>query len=244
MKRLLPILTMAILMSACVKPNDPNNPSDPDGIHFSVLGDSYSAFEGFVDPENNDVWVYNQIGVTSVEQMWWHQVAVGMGWVMDKNNSFSGSLVSNYSDFDSGGYYAQHSFLRRMDNLFDSDVIFILGGANDVYREAPFGDYVYADWTDEQLCKFRPALAYMLDYLKRRYPNSKLYFLLETSPFPALIPEETRLDFIESTHRITNHYGVDCIDLTIHKDWEHPDVQGQQDIARQVLEVLGVDFNV
>jgi hypothetical protein len=32
--------------------------------------------------------------------------------------------------------------------------------------------------------------------------------------------------------------------LDIHKDWGHPDAQGQDDIARQVMEVLGIDFNV
>ena len=242
MKRLFPVLALVVLMSACVKPDDPIAPTP---IHFSVLGDSYSTFEGYVDPETNDVWhYYENIGVTSVEQMWWHKLATTMGWVMDKNNSFSGSLVCNYREFNGGDYYAPHSFIRRMDNLYDSDVIFILGGTNDVWQDAPFGDYVYSDWTDEQLCAYRPALAYMFDYLKCRYPHSKIYFLVETDPRPGGITEETRLNFIESTHHIANHYDVECIDLTIHKDWGHPDIEGQGNIASQVIEALMVDFNV
>lgn len=238
MKRLLPILAVAVMMSACVKPSDTQ-------IKFSVLGDSYSSFEGYVDPETNDPWPhYADIGVTSVEQMWWFKVADSMKWLLEKNNSFSGSLISNFSDFDAGEYYKENSFLRRMDNLGNPDVIFILGATNDVWQEAPFGDFVYNDWTDEQLCSFRPALACLLDYTKRHYPKAKIYFLLETSPCPGGITEETRLNLIESVHRITSHYGVDCIDLDIHKDWWHPDKQGQKDIARQVLEVLQVDFNV
>lgn len=226
------------MMSACVKPSDTQ-------IKFSVLGDSYSSFEGYVDPETNDPWPhYADIGVTSVEQMWWYKVADSMKWLLEKNNSFSGSLISNFSDFDAGEYYKENSFLRRMDNLGNPDVIFILGATNDVWQEAPFGDFVYNDWTDEQLCSFRPALACLLDYTKRHYPKAKIYFLLETSPCPGGITEETRLNLIESVHRITSHYGVDCIDLDIHKDWWHPDKQGQKDIARQVLEVLQVDFNV
>ena len=47
-----------------------------------------------------------------------------------------------------------------------------------------------------------------------------------------------------SRHRIANHYNVECIDLDIHKDWWHPDAKGQDDIARQVLEALALDFNV
>ena len=242
MKKLFPLLALAVMMSACVKPNDPGQPTE---TKFSILGDSYSSFEGYVDPETNDPWPhYADIGVTSVEQMWWYQVANAMEWSVEKNNSFSGSLISNFSDFEAGNYYAPNSFLRRMDNLGNPDVIFILGGTNDVWQDAPFGDYVYEDWTEEQLCSFRPALAYLLGYTIQQYPKAKSYFLLETSPCPGGISEVTRLNLIESTHRITSHYGVDCIDLEIHKDWWHPDVKGQNDIARQVLEVLERDFNV
>lgn len=198
-----------------------------------------------MDPETNDVWEhYGTIGVTSVEQMWWHQVATQMGWTMEKNNSFSGALISNYSGFEGGSYYTRHSFIRRMDNLGNPDVIFILGGTNDVWQDSPFGDFIYADWTEDQLCSFRPALAYLFDNVKRLHPNASIYFLLETSPCPGGITEETRQNLIESSHRIANHYNVECIDLEIHKDWWHPDAQGQNDIARQVLEVIEADFNV
>lgn len=237
MKKLTLLLAVAVLMSACVKEKEPTR--------FSILGDSYSAIEGYVDPETNDPWPhYADIGVTGVEQMWWKQVADSTQWVLDKNNSFSGALISNFADFEGGDYYAPNSFIRRMDNLGNPNVIFILGATNDVWQDAPFGDYVYSDWTEEQLCSYRPALAYLLHNVKQRYPKAKLYFLLETSPCPGGITEETRLNLVESTHVITNHYGVDCIDLTIHKVWWHPDAEGQQDIARQVLEALVGDLNV
>ncbi len=245
MKRIALILAVAVtvIMSSCVKPENPTD--EPSQISFSILGDSYSTFEGYVDPETNDVWEhYEDIGVTNVEQMWWHKVAVNMDWVLDKNNSFSGALICNYQDFEGGNHYAPNSFVRRMNSLGNSNVIFILGGTNDVWQDAPFGDYVDVDWTEEQLCSFRPALAYLLSNMKRLYPTSKLYFLLETDPCPGGITEETRLNLIESVHRITSSYDVECIDLTIHKNWWHPDAQGQADIARQVLEVLLADFNV
>ena len=85
---------MSLLMTACVKDPEPSLP-----LRFSVLGDSYSTFEGYVHPDSNDVWYClppdNFIDVTSVEQMWWYKVANEMdGWVLDKNNSFSGSLYA------------------------------------------------------------------------------------------------------------------------------------------------------
>lgn len=231
---------MIVVMSSCVKPDDPIE--GPSEIHFSILGDSYSTFKGWIDPQTNDVWEhYEDIGVTNIEQMWWHKVAAEKGWVLDKNNSFSGSLICNFQDFEGGGHYAPNSFIRRMNNLGNPDVLFILGGTNDVWQDAPFGDYVYSDWTDAQLCCFRPAMAYLLDNMCRLYPNTKVYFLLETNPCPGGISEETRLNLVESAHNIANHYGIECIDLTIHKDWWHPDVEGQKNIADQVLEYLAME---
>lgn len=240
MKKLFLILASAVLLTACVKPDDP----DSSKTRFSILGDSYSTFEGYVNPDTNDCWHhYADIGVTDVEQMWWFQLATKMGWAVERNNSFSGSLICNFGEFDGGEYYAENSFLRRMDCLGNPDVIFIFGGTNDVWQDAPFGEFVYNDWTEEQLCSFRPALAYLLDNLKRLHPMAKMYFLLETSPCPGGITEETRQNLIESVHRITNHYGIDCIDLDIRKDWWHPNAKGQDDIASQVLEWIEVDFN-
>lgn len=242
MKRLLPLLALAVIMSACVKPND------PDAIKFSVLGDSFSSLVGTVDPETNDVWTsYGNVGVTSAEQMWWHKVATEMDWVLDKNNSFSGSLVCNFTAFDGGDYYGPNSFIRRMDNLGNPDVIFVFGGTNDIYKKAPVGEYVYSDWTEDQLCAYRPGMAYMLANLKRLYPKAEIYFLvdMELCINDTTIEPETRQAYLDSMHRIANHYNVSCIDIYgIHKVWWHPDEEGQDGIASQVLEVLLADFNV
>jgi hypothetical protein len=183
MKKIVLIIAIAMAMTACVKPVEPTK--------FSILGDSYSTYEGYVEPDSNAVFPYDEIGLTGVEQMWWSQVADSTGLLLERNNSFSGSLICNMNAVN---YYGPHSFIRRMNNLGNPDVIFILGGTNDVYYEAPFGDYVYSDWTEEQLCTFRPALAYLLDNMKRLYPNAKLYFLLETHPCPGGIDTETLLN--------------------------------------------------
>ena len=236
--RILVLVGLMGLMSACVK-----DPVWPHELRFSVLGDSYSTFKGYVDPETNDLWTdYDSIGVTDVSQMWWHQVATEMGWSLELNNSFSGSLICN---MNAANYYGPYSFLRRMDHLGNPDVIFIFGGTNDVWDGAPLGDYIYADWTEEQLCTIRPAVAYMLDWLKQQHPNARLYFMIDLDFCSGGIPEETRVAFIESMHVITNHYGVECIDLhDVKKTWWHPNAEGQASIARQMIELLRADFNV
>ena len=220
------LASLILLLSSCGK--DPQ----PDPIKsFSVLGDSYSTFEGYVDPETNDVWTYYEtIGVTEVEQLWWYQVGQSTGWTLEKNNSFSGSLICNMNH---ANYYGPHSFLRRMDDLGNPDVIFVFGGTNDMWDEAPMGEFIYDDWTEEDLCSFRPALAYLFDGLKRLYPKAKLYFMADTA-----LGEE----FMESVHQITRVYEVPCIDLRgIEKDWAHPNAQGMTSIASQVIAALDRD---
>ncbi len=238
-KTTLALFALALLMAACTKPDGPNPK------RFSILGDSYSTYEGFVDPETNDVYHYAEIGLTSVEQMWWAQVAQSTGWTLDRNNSFSGSLMCNYNYVN---YYGPYSFINRMDDLGDPDVIFIFGATNDAYAHSAddlydpvvaLGDYIYSDWTEEQLCDFRPALAYIFDHLKTQYPKAKLYFLLDMNLGSGGVTEKRRAEFIASIHRIAHHYDVDCIDLTgIRKEMWHPNVKGQKDIAEQVLDYL------
>lgn len=233
-KSTLALVALAILMSACTKPNDPKE------IRFSILGDSFSAFKGYVYPDSNDAWYspppHNNINVTQVEQMWWHKVATEMGWMLDKNNSFSGSLICNFWGYNAGPYYSPHSFIRRMDNLGDPDVIFVFGGTNDVWNGAYYGDFVYSDWTEGQLEQYRPALAYLFENLKQLYPKAIIYFMIDTSLADF---DHTGQLFVESAHTIARHYGIDCIDLhDIHKDWAHPNAEGQNEIAEQVLDYL------
>lgn len=215
-----------VFFASCHKIEEP--------IRFSILGDSYSTFEGYVNPESNDVWYHyppdNYNDVTEVNQMWWWQLVDSIGWQLEKNNSFSGSFICN---MDYVNYYGAHSFLRRMDDLGNPNVIFVFGGTNDVVFHAPLGDFVFEDWTEEQLCTFRPALAYLFFELKKRYSQAKLYFMLDLSLDDA---------FIAATHRIAQYYDVQCVDLhDIEKYWNHPTIAGQTTIAQQVLNALALD---
>ena len=238
-KLLIIALASALLLSSCTKTPEPGEESP---LSFSILGDSFSTFEGYVTPDTNDVWYYERIGVTSVEQMWWHKMATKMEWTLETNNSFSGSLISNFWDFNAGPYYKPHSFLNRMDNLGDPDVIFIFGGTNDVWHGAYWGEFVYSDWSEGDLEYYRPAIAYLFDSMKRLYPKAKLYFMIDMGLCDY---DSIARTFVEDALKIAHHYNIDCIQLyDIHKSWNHPDVEGQEDIARQVLEVLESDFNV
>ena len=199
----------------------------------SVLGDSYSTFEGYLTPETNEVWYYkkpksNMTDVVSVTQTWWHQLIRKNGWRLCVNNSYSGSTICN-TGYD-GNDYTKRSFTTRMDNLGCPDIIFIFGATNDSWCGAPLGEYQYEDIRPDQLWQFRPALAYLLSWMKDRYINTELYFILNN---------DLKQEINESVNIICEHYGVPVIALKdIDKKSGHPSVKGMEQIANQIQETI------
>lgn len=200
----------------------------------TIFGDSYSTFEGYIEPATNEPWYFqngnkpNRTDVTDVTQTWWHQLLSRKGWHLCMNNSYSGSTIS-YSGYD-GADYSLRSFNTRMTNLGSPDIIFIFGATNDSWAGAPIGDYQYDDFAHANLFAFRPAMARMLEYMTKRYINTRIYFILNN---------ELREEINESVLTICQHYGVPCIRLhDIDKMSGHPSVKGMQQIARQIEEFL------
>ena len=201
----------------------------------SILGDSYSTFGGAVSPHWNYCW-YNgndkkneqKNDVESVEQTWWSLVIKEMGYKLEKNNSFSGSTVcyTGYGRED----YSDRAFITRSNWLGNPDVILVCGATNDSWCGAPIGDYVFGNWSNEQLYSFRPAMAKLLYDLKGNYPKARIVFILNS---------ELKDEINESVHTICKHYDVPCLDLhDIDKQWGHPSIAGMKAFADQVVEFL------
>lgn len=195
----------------------------------SVLGDSYSTYEGFMTPSTNELWYYAKNGgaktdVANVRQTWWHQVISERGWRLCVNNSYSGATIS-YSGYD-GNDYSDRSFNTRMDNLGSPDIIFIFGATNDSWAGSPLGNYQYEDITKADLYAFRPALAHMLQWMKDRYVNTAIYFILN---------DGLRQEINSSVQTICTHYNIPVIRLSgIDKLSGHPSAKGMRQIADQV----------
>ena len=199
---------------------------------ISILGDSYSTFEGYLQPDTNSIWYYvsprQQTDVTSVKQTWWHKFIKENNYRLCVNNSFSGATICNtgYRNED----YSDRSFITRMDQLGCPDVIFIFGATNDCWAGSPLGEYQYVGWTKDDLYKFRPAMAYMLDHMIDRYPNVEIYFLLNS---------DLKEEFNESVRTICKHYDIDCIELhDIDKKSGHPSIKGMEQISEQIKEFM------
>lgn len=199
----------------------------------SILGDSYSTFEGFIEPATNEMWYFqkpdpNLTDVNDVSQTWWHQFIKENGYRLEQNNSYSGSTIctTGYNGDD----YTPRAFITRMDNLGSPDMIFIFGATNDSWANSPIGEFVWKDWTPEQLKTFRPALAKMLWHMTARYPNCEIIYLINDGLKP---------EIVSSIKEACKRYDVKYIELqNISKTAGHPNRKGMRQIADQIKAAL------
>lgn len=194
----------------------------------SILGDSYSTFDGFVTPSTNEMWYYeenrNTTDVNDVTQTWWHKFISENGFKLCINNSWSGATISYYGY--SGNDYSERSFIRRLNNLGNPDIILIFGGTNDSWAGAPMGQFKYDNLRQDDFFSYRPALAFLLSQMQKRYPNVELYFIINS---------ELSDELTASTKTICDHYGVKYVQLVdIDKKSGHPSIKGMAQIAEQV----------
>lgn len=197
----------------------------------SILGDSYSTFKDFVIPATNAYWYpdWNNVNdVVKVEQTWWHQLLQEGEAILEINNSYSGSTICN-TGYD-GANSTASSFITRMKNLGNPDLIIIFGGTNDSWANVPLGNYKYSDWTTDDLKSFRPAFAYMLDYLTKQYPNAKIVNVINS---------DLKAEVTNTQTTLCSHYKVTCVQLkNIDKISGHPSIKGMTEIKKQLSSVI------
>ena len=194
----------------------------------SILGDSYSTFQGYI-PEGNATWYFNpykpeRTDVTSVEQTWWWQVIERNGYTLEVNDSWSGSTISyagyNYADF------SDRAFSTRIHRLGQPDILLIFGGTNDSWAGVPVGKFKYGLIRRKDLYTYRPGLAKLLKGVRKMYPDTKVLFIIN---------DGLREEIVSSTQTICNRYKVPYVDLQgIDKMSGHPSIAGMKQIADQV----------
>lgn len=231
MKKLFIFACMALMGTAAMAKGD--------SLRVTIFGDSYSTFEGWLTPDTNEPWYWAETtewrqkdnDVTRVEQTWWWQVIDKMGWKLEMNNSYSGSTVG-YFGYQNENYQPR-SFNTRVENLGEPDIILSCCITNDSWTGELLGNYKYANWTENDMWYFRPAMAKLCATLRLNYPNAKVYFILNT---------ELKPEFAESMKIICKHYGFPLIELhDIDKQVGHPSQAGMKAIAEQVMEYIKKD---
>ena len=207
---------------------------------FSVLGDSYSTFKGYLVDESYATWYPDSSAaqeastdVLSVEDTWWWKFATGYGCTMLENDSYSGSTICYDGYGDGTSDEKATSFLERASKITNPELILVLGGTNDAWVNAGMGDYKYSGWTETDLQTFRPALAKLIDGLQHDHVGSEVVFILNDDPV-------VTGKIGESVDVVCEHYGVRVLKLSdITKRGGHPDAEGMTAISNQLTAFLG-----
>lgn len=205
---------------------------------FSILGDSYSTFAGYMTPSTNKCWYPAGLegttgadnDVQNVEETWWRLFSEEYGIELQANNSRTGAPIS-YDGYGAGTADAKdYSFISRADNLGNPDLIIIFGGTNDDAVNGNLGEYRYSSWKDTDLENFRPAMSCLLWYLKEQYPYSRLLFIANSG---------LKQEYMESMDQICEHYNVSMLKLEqIDKQNGHPGKAGMVQIKDQLISYL------
>lgn len=224
---------LAGVLLACANTAAPSNassdaPSDA-SKKMSVLGDSYSTFEGWI-PDGYIAW-YKPVpkpgrptDVTDVGQTWWKMLADSCGYELEAVNSYSGATVCN-TGYD-GADYSDRSFVNRVSLLGNPDIIYVFGGTNDSWADSPLGEYVWSGWQPSDLYAYRPAAACMLSSLQTLYPAAEIVVIINDD-----IKDEVK----EATAVVCDHYSIPYVQLhDIEKMSGHPDARGMRQIVEQL----------
>jgi hypothetical protein len=203
------------------------------GSTFSILGDSYSTFEGFI-PQGNAVY-YPRVeavpDMTRVEDTWWHILMTEQHMTLLLNNSYSGATVCTHTR---DGQPPASAFTERAKLSFSGelqpDFLFVFGGTNDSWLDRAVGQVKFTGRTEEDLKKTLPAYCQVLEHLVTHNPNTTVVAVVNTGLKP-----EIHAGILQAAA----HYGCRVVELSgIHKTNGHPNVPGMRQIARQIADAL------
>ena len=200
-----------------------------------ILGDSYSTFNGFI-PNAYATW-YPNLDVETVEKTWWAILAEETESTIVQNNSWSGSPIC-YTGYNSADCSKSSSFIYRYRRLKETgffeenavDVVFVFGGTNDSWANAPLGGMQYSNWTEQNLYGVLPAICYLTYELKTTLPNAEIVFIANT---------EIKSEIQQAMALAAEYYGTKCVQLkNISKQDGHPTAIGMRQISDQVMNYL------
>ena len=205
-----------------------------------IFGDSYSTFKGYVPdgyavyyPENDKF----ETDVKNVCQTWWHQVMGEAGLNLVLNNSWSGSTIG-YTGYNNVDCSKTSSFIYRLKQLIDADffsknqidTVFVFGGTNDSWSNAPLGEIKYSNFEETDLFCVLPAISFLLGLLRETLPNAKIY---------CLINRDIKPQITACMKSACDKYGITPVTFDkIEKTNGHPTIEGMKDIKESVLKAL------
>ena len=150
-----------------------------------IFGDSYSTFAGKI-PEGYAVYYSGhrdrEPDISSADESWWGLLMNETGASLVRNDSWSGSTIgfTGYNGVDTS---KTSSFIYRLEKLYSEgffekneiDTVFVFGGTNDSWSDAPLGEEMSEGFAREELYKVLPAIGYFFTKLRQILPGVSIY---------------------------------------------------------------------
>ena len=207
-----------------------------------IFGDSYSTYEKYIPDGYPFYYCLDgraespSVTKMKVEETWWARVLKKINGELVQNNSWSGSTIG-YTGYNDTDCSTSSSFIYRYKKLkaegfFEKnpvDKIFVFGGTNDSWSNAPLGEMQFSNWDEKDLYKVLPAICYFVGTLKRDFADAEIVIIINTD-----IKEEIQTCLEETA----KYYGVKFVKLNgIDKECGHPSIQGMAQISEQILRI-------
>ena len=211
--------------------------------NFIIFGDSYSTHRDFIPEEYPHFYCTEGRGdkepVTKMlpNETWWGRLIEKTGAKLAYNDSWSGSTLG-HTGYD-GDCSHTSSFIYRYRKLceerffekIDFDTVFVFGGTNDSWSDAPLGEMQLSDWCENDLFFVLPAICYFMNCLKSDFPDKQIVFIANYGIKP---------EIIECMRAAAAKLDVSFVRLSdIDKLSNHPTILGMQEIADQIIDQLG-----
>ena len=202
-----------------------------------IFGDSYSTYEGYI-PSGYAVYYsgkrLNPPDVFDVKSTWWGRLLDATESTLVQNNSWSGSTIG-YTGYNNSDCSHSSSFICRFEklvseNFFENnkiDTIFVFGGTNDSWSNAPLGESKFEGIEDSDLFCVLPAVCHFAKRLHEVLPDTRIIFIGNC---------DIKSEILDAMKRSCERYGFEYIALSnVEKVNGHPTENGMNDITEQVL---------
>ncbi len=206
-----------------------------------IFGDSYSTYKGYI-PEGYAVYyddndTREDTDVRKVTETWWHRFITETGIELVLNNSWSGSTIG-YTGYENTDCSESSSFIFRFEQLVkedffkknDIDTVFVFGGTNDSWCNAPLGELKFSDWQDGELYSVLPAIGWFFKRLNDELQGVNIVCIINT---------ELKDEISGALKAACEHFGCHAIVLhDVDKCCGHPTIKGMNDIKEQILSYI------
>ena len=198
------------------------------GCKVSIMGHSRCTYKGYI-PSSNRTF-YPKYDVNNVKLTWWWKLLNVMEAKLEVNESFSAGRVCNT-------HPTYPSYIDRVGNLGDPDVILFWGGINDQRKNTPLGTLDFSKPLEEldEGC-FASAMDKLVRLMFEKYPKAEIIIFIEDS-----ITDE---GFIYVLRELATHYNLKTVDLSALMFSTGDGIQynalGMQQIVDETVKQLGL----